>query len=140
MVYRIIVRVYQTNRNSYFRVVEKAAWGTWIDANGVPVLHIDSGNCGSLRFVSDHEADETFVVTVGYDNNKKWADIVTNVPTSGHAGDILAKQYNNQYCNRFDQRDSPSTTYSVRNDKGRTFTFYYNETEGDDFELDIVIG
>jgi Fungal fruit body lectin len=66
MTYTVAVRVYQTNPNAFFNVVEKTAWhyangGTWSESNGAFALTMGgSGTSGTLRFVAD--TGEIFVV------------------------------------------------------------------------------
>jgi Fungal fruit body lectin len=140
MAYTITARIYQTNRDAFFHVVEKTAWGTWTEVDGAHVLTMsNSGSCGSLRFVSD--TDEAFIVTLGVHNYKRWGDIVTKFATNEHTGIIVTPQYyDSQHSNRVSQRQSQATTYNVRNDKGRNFAFIYREAEGNNLKVDIVIG
>jgi Fungal fruit body lectin len=144
MSYTITAKVYQTDRNAFFRIVEKTVWkyangGTWGQVDGTHVLTMGgSGTSGSLRFVSD--TGENFIVTLGVHNYKRWGDIVTNL-TNQETGVIITPQYyNNENPDRERQREKQLTTYSVKNNKGRNFTFEYTVTEGNDLNVDIIIG
>ncbi|KAI0247901.1 fungal fruit body lectin [Lactifluus subvellereus] len=72
MTYTITARVYQTNTNAFFNVVERTVWkygngGTWSEVDGAYVLTMGgSGTCGSLRFVAD--TGENFIATLGVHN------------------------------------------------------------------------
>ncbi|KAJ7726308.1 fungal fruit body lectin [Mycena maculata] len=87
MSYKITLRIYQTNPNAYFCIVEKTVWnhganhdngGTWSDSDGEQVLTIgSSGTSGILRFLSD--TGEYFLIAVGVHNCKRWCDIVSNI-------------------------------------------------------------
>jgi Fungal fruit body lectin len=140
MTYTITARVYQTNTDAFFHVVEKTAWGTWTEVNGAHVLTMsNSGTCGSLRFLSD--TDETFIVTLGVHSHKRWGDIVTNFAANERTGIVITPQYyDSEHSDRVSQRQSQPRTCNVRNDKGRNFAFCYHETEGNDLKVDIVIG
>jgi Fungal fruit body lectin len=144
MSYTITAKVYQTDRNAFFRVVEETVWkyangGTWGQVDGTHVLTMGgSGTSGSLRFVSD--TGENFIVTLGVHNYKRWGDIVTNL-TNEETGVIITPQYyNNEHPDRERQREKQLVTYSVKNNKGRNFTFEYTVTEGNDLNVDIIIG
>ncbi|KAF8477637.1 fungal fruit body lectin [Russula ochroleuca] len=144
MSYKITAKVYQTDRNAFFRVVEETVWkyangGTWGEVDGTHVLSMGgSGTSGSLRFVSD--TGENFIVTLGVHNYKRWGDIITNL-TNEETGVIITPQYyNNDKPDRERQREKQLTTFSVKNNKGRNFTFDYTVTEGNDLNVDIIIG
>jgi hypothetical protein len=141
MSYTITAQVYQTNTNAFFRVVEQTVWqyangGTWDEVKGAYLLTMSSS--GSLRFVSD--TSENFIITLGVHNYKRWGDIVTNL-TPDQTGVIINPQYySDQHPNREKQREAQLTTYSVKNSKGRNFSFTYTVAEGNNLVVKIVIG
>ena len=96
MSYKITVRVYQTNPNNFFRLVEQTVWkyangGTWGESNGEYVLTMGgSGTSGTLRFVGDD--GEKFIVALGVHNYKRWGDIVTNL-ADDQTGVVINPQY-----------------------------------------------
>ncbi|KAH9995931.1 lectin [Russula compacta] len=144
MSYTITAKVYQTNTNAFFRIVEKTVWkyangGTWSEVDDQQVLTIGgSGTSGSLRFVSD--TSENFIITLGVDGSKRWGDIVTNL-TSSETGVVINPQYyDSNYPDREKQRTAQLTSYSVANSEGRKFAFNYTVTEGNSLAVNIVIG
>jgi hypothetical protein len=144
MSYTITARVYQTNTNAFFNVVERTVWqfgngGTWSEVNGAYVLTMGgSGTCGSLRFLAD--TGENFIITLGVHNYLRWGDIVTNL-TNQETGVIITPQYyNDANPDREAQRERQLTTYNVSNQKGRNFAFTYTVTEGNNLVVNIVIG
>lgn len=73
MSYKIAVRIYQTNPNAFFHVVEQTCFtkGAWNEVNGEMILNMDnSGTSGTLRLES-HDNKENFVVVVGVHNYKR---------------------------------------------------------------------
>ena len=144
MSYTITAQVYQTNTTAFFRVVEQTVWkyangGTWDEVKGAYLLTMGgSGTSGSLRFVSD--TGENFIITLGVHNYKRWGDIVTNL-TSDQTGVIITPEYySDQHPNREKQREAQLTTYSVKNSKGRSFSFNYTVADGNNLVVKIVIG
>jgi hypothetical protein len=144
MSYTIIAKVYQTNQNAFFHVVEKTVWkyangGTWGEVDGCHLLTMGgSGTSGSLRFVSD--TGENFIVTLGVHNYKRWGDIVPNL-THEETGVVITPQYySDKHGDREKQREKQLTTYSVKNSKGRSFSLHYTVTEGNNLKVNIVIG
>ncbi|KAF9778043.1 fungal fruit body lectin [Thelephora terrestris] len=142
MSYTITARVYQSNRNVFFYVVEKTVWnsangGTWGENNGTHVLTMGgSGTCGSLRFASN--TGEQFIITLGVHASKRWGDIVVNL-TSEQTGVIITPQY---YSNkdRSQQREKQLTTFDITNTQKRKIGFSYTVTEGNNLAVDITIG
>ncbi|KZV96848.1 hypothetical protein EXIGLDRAFT_764915 [Exidia glandulosa HHB12029] len=71
MSYTIIVKVFQTNPNAWFEVIESTVWhyangGSWTKANDKYVLTMGStGTSGILRFQS---GDQYFIVALGVDD------------------------------------------------------------------------
>lgn len=144
MSYSITCQVYQTNTDAFFRCVEKTVWkfangGTWdLDQDGHVLTMGGSGTCGSLRFVADN--GENFIATLGVHSYKRWCDIVTNL-TKDQTGVIITPQYyDNAYPGRIQAREKQLTSYSVQNDKGRTFTIEYTVQEGENLKCNIIIG
>lgn len=90
MGYTITVRVFQTNTNALFHIVEKTILndgnggnGTWVVVDGAQVLNLtSSGTSGVLRFLVD--ADERFVIALGIDSGLRWGDIVARVQFESH--------------------------------------------------------
>lgn len=82
MAYSIHVSVVQLCGT--YDVVEETAWDNtyWTRHGGTFVLHLhNSGSSGTLRFQSlNNEKCNTFIVAVGVHNNKRWCDIVTDLP------------------------------------------------------------
>jgi hypothetical protein len=144
MSYTITAEVEQTNTNAFFRVVEQTVWkyaqgGTWDEVKGTYLLTMGgSGTSGSLRFASD--TGENFIITLGIDGYKRWGDIVTNL-TSDQTGVIITPEYYSaEHPNREKQRVAHLTTYSVKNSKGRSFSFTYTVADGNNLVVKIVIG
>ena len=143
MSYKITVRVYQTNPNNFFRLVEQTVWkyangGTWGESNGEYVLTMGgSGTSGTLRFVGDD--GEKFIVAFGVHNYKRWSDIVTNL-TDDQTGVVINPQYYDGTPDRAHARESQRSEYSVKNLQGRNFTVNYTVNEGNDLRANIIIG
>jgi hypothetical protein len=139
MSYTITARVYQTNPDAFFNVVERTVWnyangGTWSEVDGAYVLTMGgSGTCGSLRFLADN--GENFIITLGVHNYKRWGDIVTNL-TNEQTGVIITPQYySDAHRDREAQRERQLTTYSVSK-----FAFNYTVVEGNILRVNIIIG
>ena len=144
MSYTITARVYQTNTNAFFNLVERTVWqfangGTWSEVNGAYVLTMGgSGTCGSLRFLAD--TGENFIITLGVHNYLRWGDIVTNL-TNEQTGVIITPQYySDANPDRERQREKQLTTYNVSNLKGRSFAFNYTVVDGNNLTVNIIIG
>ena len=143
MSYKITVRVFQTNPNAHFRVVEETIFnyangGTWSRVNDELVLQMGgSGTSGTLRFQSD--TNEDFIVALGIHNYKRWGDIVTNLSNS-ETGVIIHPQYYSAATKIGKRRESQLASYSVKNAKGRQFAINYIVAEGNDLKVNIIIG
>src|SRR5258708_4060463 len=104
MSYSIKVFIYQTNPNAFFRIVESTVWkyangGTWDLVDGYQVLKMGgSGTSGSLRLQSS--SGESFVVTLGVHNYKRWGDIVTNLKNGQTALTINPEYYSSAHPDR----------------------------------------
>jgi len=100
MSYEITVRVYQTNRNAYFWACEKTVWhkangGTWSTEKDKHLLHMNGTNTsGIIRFESDSNPQEHFVLAIGIHNQKPWGSIVTGLQP-GQTGVMLHSQFYN---------------------------------------------
>jgi Fungal fruit body lectin len=143
MSYTITIRVFQTNTNAFFNIVEKTVWyyaggGTWTESNGEHVLTMgDSGTSGSLRLVAD--TGESFFVVFGVHNWKKWGAVVTDL-AKDQTGVSLHPQYyaggSKSTRSDWNQLDS----YTVTNLGGRSFTVTYTEPEGHALKCNLIIG
>ncbi|KAG6907608.1 hypothetical protein DXG01_008226 [Tephrocybe rancida] len=131
--YTLALRVFQTNPDNFFRVVEQTVWnyadgGSWDTVNGQQVLTINgSGTSGTIRFLADN--GENFIVAVGVHNFKRWSDIVTNL-ANDQTGVIINPQYYSQK-DREEQRDKQLASYQVKNAKGRQFAIKFIQAEGE---------
>jgi hypothetical protein len=141
MTYTIKLRVYQTNPNAFFRIVEKGVWhfangGTWSEVDDTHVLTMGgSGTSGLLRFES---GNEIFTVTVGVHNYKRWGDIVTGLATKDTGLVILPEYYTPGI--RASARERQLADYSVRSATGRNLQVKYTVAEGNNLEANIIIG
>ena len=144
MSYKISVRIYQTNTNAFFNIVEKTVWnyangGTWSESNREQVLTMGgSGTSGTLRFLAD--TGENFIVALGVHNYKRWCDIVTNLSNDQTDVIINPEYYNDAYPDREVQREKQLATYSVANSKGRKFTVTFYVADGNDLKANIIVG
>jgi len=143
MSYKINVRVYQTNPNAFFHIVEKTVWkfangGSWSEFNGEQILTMGgSGTSGTLRFISD--TGENFIVAIGVHNNKRWGDIVTNL-SNEQTGVVINPEYYVEGSGRAAARERQLASYSVKNAKGRQYSVIYTVADGNDLRASIIIG
>src|SRR6266702_1627246 len=145
MSYSINVLISQTNpsKNGYFRVVEQTVWkdangGTWDEVDGYHVLKMGgSGTSGSLRLVSN--TDESFIVTLGVHNYKRWGDIVTNLTNDQTACVINPEYYSNDCPYRQRQREKQLSAYEVADLQGRKYSLEYVVADGNDLTVRVVI-
>jgi len=141
MSYTITLRVYQTNTNAFFHVVEKTVWGyanggTWDEFHGEHVLKMGgSGTCGTLRFQTD--LGEKFVVAVAVHNYERWCDIVQDVHNDQTGATIQAEYYNGG--DRTRQREKQLPNYSSVGSAGRNVSINFTGKEGNDLKADIFI-
>jgi hypothetical protein len=143
MSYTITVRVFNTNPNAFFRLVEQTVFtdGTWdrVEENYVFTMGY-SGTAGSLRFVSDTDPQQNFIATVGVHNYLRWCDIVTDL-TNRQTGVVITPQYySDQYPDRERQRETQLSSCSIKNAQGRQFSVQYTVNEGQNLKCDIIIG
>ncbi|KAI1410101.1 fruit body lectin [Hypoxylon sp. FL1857] len=145
MSYSIKVRVYQTNVNAFFSIVEKSIWhyangGTWVETGGEHTLTIGgSGTSGMLRFVAADGA-EPFWVAVGVHNSVRWVDIVTNLTGEDTCVKSLPDYYNNGNPERVKAREAQRVKWTATNASGRRISAEYSVSDGHDLELNVVIG
>jgi hypothetical protein len=142
MSYSITLRIFQTNPDTFFRVVEQTVWnyangGTWTQNNGEYKLTMGgSGTSGTIRFVADN--GENFIVAIGVHNYKRWCDIVTNL-TNDQTGVIINPEYYNSGQRAY-QREKQLATYSVADVKGRKYEVKFTKDDGNDLAANIIIG
>jgi hypothetical protein len=140
--YSITLRIYQTNPNAYFHIVEKTAWGfadggIWTEStNGELVLTMGGGGtCGTLRFQSD--TGEKIVIAVGVHNYERWCDIVQDVKSDQTGSTIQAEYYGGG--GRATQREKQLASYSVTSASGRKVSIKYTVDSGKDLRANITI-
>nr|BAB63923.1 fruit body lectin [Pleurotus cornucopiae] len=144
MSYTIKVRVYQTNPNAFFRIVEQGVWhyangGTWSDKDGVLTLTMGgSGTSGMLRFMTE-QGKEAFFIAMGVHNYKRWVDIVTGLANDVTCVRALPEYYGDK-AERAQSREAQRITQSVLNIDRRNISATYSVAEGNNLELNIVIG
>ncbi|KAF5986352.1 hypothetical protein FCOIX_1629 [Fusarium coicis] len=144
MPYTVKVRVYQTNQNAYFHVVEKVCWHytdgcEWNGQNGVLSLYMgDSGTAGLLRFKNE-EGKEAFSVAVGVHMYKPWLDIITGLADNITGAQSLPEYYGDP-TDKTKRREARLTEQSVLNIDRRNITAKYRVKEGENLELDVIIG
>ena len=145
MSYTIKVRVYQTNTNAFFRIVEKGVWhyangGTWKDVDGYHILTMGgSGTSGILRFMTE-QGKEAFFIALGVHNYKPWVDTITGLGDDITGVRALPEYYNNTNPERVKSREAQRTSQSILNINSRTISTKYRVAEGNNLELDIIIG
>ena len=145
MSYSIKARVYQTNTNAYFRIIEKGVWhyangGTWTDQDGVLTLTMGgSGTSGMLRFMTE-QGKEAFFIAFGVHNYKPWVDIITGLADEVTCVKALPEYYNDTNPPRAKSREAQRTSQSILNIDNRTIAAKYKVADGKNLELDIVIG
>ncbi|CAM1505799.1 Fc.00g114360.m01.CDS01 [Cosmosporella sp. VM-42] len=145
MSYTIKVRVYQTNANAFFRIVEKGVWhyangGTWTDQDGLLTLTMGgSGTSGMLRFMTE-QGKEAFIIAMGEHNYKPWLDIVTGLADEVTCVKALPEYYNDTNPERVRSREAQRTSQSILNIDRRTIAANFRVADGKNQELDIIIG
>jgi hypothetical protein len=144
MSYTVQVRIYQTSTNAFFHVVEKACWhyangSQWLEQNGMYTLTMgNSGTSGMLRFKTD-QGKEAFFVALGVHNYKPWVDIVTGLADDVTCVKALPEYYGNA-SDRTRAREAQKTELSILNADRRNISARYRVREGNNLQLDIVIG
>ncbi|OTA80812.1 hypothetical protein M434DRAFT_86025 [Hypoxylon sp. CO27-5] len=145
MAYTIKVRVYQTNTNAFFNIVERGIWhyangGTWGEEKGGHKLTMDeSGTSGMLRFVSEG-GEEAFWVVAGIHKSVRWVDIVTNIIREDTCVKSLPEYYNGTKPERVAAREAQRESWAATNSEGRRISAKYTNPDGPNFDLNIVIG
>ncbi|KAK7450569.1 hypothetical protein VKT23_012878 [Stygiomarasmius scandens] len=145
MSYTIKVRVYQTNPNAFFKVVEKGVWhfangGTWSEQDGVLLLTMGgSGTSGMLRFMTE-QGKEAFFIAMGVHNSKRWVDIVTGLANDVTCVRALPEYYNDTNPTRVQSREAQRTEQTILNVDRRNIGAKYSVTEGNNLELNIILG
>jgi Fungal fruit body lectin len=139
--YSITLRVYQSNPNAFFQIVEQTVWGfanggTWTEStNGEQVLSMGgSGTCGTLRFQAD--TGEKIVVAVGVHNYERWCDIVQDVKSDETGSTIQAQYYGG---GRDAQREKQLSSYSVTSASGRKVSIQYTVSSGKELKANVII-
>ncbi|KAH7251534.1 Cytolysin/lectin [Fusarium tricinctum] len=144
MSYTIKVRVYQTNTNAFFHIVEKGCWhyangAQWTEQNGILTLSMGgSGTSGMLRFKTE-QGKEAFFVALGVHNYKPWVDTVTGLSDEVTCVKALPEYYGNA-SDRTRSRESQRTEQTILNIDRRNISTKYKVKEGNNLELDIIIG
>jgi len=145
MSYTITVRLYQSNPNAFFKVVEMGNWhyangGTWSQTDGVLKLTMGgSGTAGMLRFMTE-EGKEAFFVAMGVHNYKPWLDVVTGLADDITVVRVLNEYYDGNNPPRVAARESHRQTASILNIDNRNISAEYTDNEGNDLKLVIIIG
>ncbi|KIK55803.1 hypothetical protein GYMLUDRAFT_175039 [Collybiopsis luxurians FD-317 M1] len=143
MSYTINVKVYQTNTNAFFHIVEQGVYangGTWHESNGVHVLTMGSSGTSGMLIFRTEQGKEPFWVVQGVHNYRPWVDIVTNLSDDVTAAKGLAEYYNNTVPGRAQAREAQRTSWEAVNAQGRKITARYAVSTGNDLELHIIIG
>ncbi|KAI1050816.1 hypothetical protein LB507_009376 [Fusarium sp. FIESC RH6] len=144
MSYTIKVRVFQTNPNAYFHIVEKGCWhyangSQWNEQNGILTLHMGgSGTSGMLRFKTEQNK-EAFFVAMGVHNYKPWVDTITGLGDDITCVKALPEYYGSA-SERTRSRESQRTEQTILNIDRRNISTNYKVKEGNNLELDIIIG
>ncbi|GJF00619.1 fungal fruit body lectin [Phanerochaete sordida] len=146
MSYTITLRIYQTNTNAFFRVVEAAVWtaaggGTWDAVRGEHVLTVNSGSAGVLRLVSD--TGEVSTVALGVHEDKRWCDIVTGLQPGQTAASVLGEYYvAGGTVDRSYMRKKQAESYAVTSlgPQARKYTVAYSVATGANLKANLTIG
>ena len=142
MSYTINLRIFQTNPNNFFQVVEQTVWnfangGTWTAANGELVLTMGgSGTSGTIRFFNA-DTGERFIVAIGVHNYKRWCDIVTglNPPDTGV---VMHQEWYGE--KRSFMREKQTVSHNVASAKGTKFEIKYTVVDGNNLKANLIIG
>lgn len=135
MTYKITLRVYQTNVNAWFRVVEKTVWndagsGFWTEVDGKHTLTMGgSGTSGTLRFL----------VVVGVHNYRRWTDVVADL-TSDQTGMVINPEYYGGGTRTHGTWEQTLTTHEVHNAWGRRLAVTWFVGEGNDLRASVCFG
>ncbi|KZP03459.1 lectin 2a [Athelia psychrophila] len=138
MSYKISLRVFQTNPNAFFHIIEQTCYTKchWSMVDGEMILHMDnSGTSGTVRLQSD--TGENFVVVVGVHNYKRWCDIVPDLKNDTGAS-LNPEYYENG--RRAEQREKQRSSFQLDNAKGRKMEVKFHQEDGKDLKANIIIG
>ncbi|KAI0530278.1 fruit body lectin [Xylaria digitata] len=141
MSHTLKVRIYQTNTNAHFNVVEKAVFykdngGFWSETDGVLTLIVNPVNTsGMLRFQSQ-DGKEPFTVLVGMFKQKPWLHILPNIASSDTCVKLLPQYYDNGPLSKIDLVQS----FEAQNNNRRNLSVAVKRSEGQSYDIDIVIG
>lgn len=145
MSYSIKVKVYQTNTNAFFQLIEKGVWhyadgGVWTEQSDIHKLTMGgSGTSGILRFKTE-QGKEAFFVALGVHNCKPWVDIITGLANDITGVRALPEYYNGTNPDREHSREAQRTNQEVLNADRRKIGARYAVSDGKDLELHIIIG
>ncbi|RWA08739.1 hypothetical protein EKO27_g6379 [Xylaria grammica] len=141
MPYTLKIRVYQTSTNAYFNIVEKAIFwkdngGTWAGSDGALTLTLNGENTsGMLRFQSQN-GKETFTVVLGSFNKKLWLHILPNLAAGETCVKLLPQYYDKGPYSGIDLVQA----FEAQNSSRRNLAVAVKNYEGQNYDLDIVIG
>ncbi|KAI0341041.1 lectin [Trametopsis cervina] len=138
MSYTITLRIYQSNRKNFFRIVEKTAFGegVWDESFGQQVLtSSSSGNSGIIMFQDDN--GERFTLVLGVHNYAPWTDTVTGVSPRDTAGVVIAQYYNNGP--RAWAREKTWISHTATSSTGTRCSVNFTNTEGHDLKAQLYI-
>ncbi|KZP10250.1 lectin [Athelia psychrophila] len=138
MSYKISLRVFQTNPNAFFHIVEHSCFTKchWSKVDGEMILNMDnSGTSGTLRLLSD--TGENFVVVLGVHNYKRWCDIVPDLKNDTGAS-LNPEYYDGGH--RSSQREKQRSSFQLDNAKGRKCEIKFIKEEGQNLQANLIIG
>jgi hypothetical protein len=92
-----------------------------------------------LRFMNE-QGKEAFYIALGVHNFKRWVDIVAGLPNDVTCVRALPEYYNASNTIRVQSREAQRISQSITNINGRIISVNYRVPEGNDLELDIMIG
>ncbi|KAJ8488169.1 hypothetical protein ONZ45_g3905 [Pleurotus djamor] len=144
MATQITVRIYQTNTNAWFKVVETSVHhaGIWEYKNGEYVLTIGYDTSGAIKVDAGGE-EAVFVFGAHDGRDRPWCDVVTDLKPGETASAINREYYPDtapKGCtNRSYAREKHQTRSSVTNKKKRRFDVEYKVGSGVIVQADIVI-
>jgi hypothetical protein len=142
MSYTIACRVYQTDSDAWFEIIEKTVWnyangGTWTELDDKQVLTMGgSGTSGILRFRC---GDEYFIVALGVHNYLRWVDVSTGLPSSDTAAHIHPDYYT-EGSYRTSVREKQLSSFDVTSPQGRNIKVNFDVAEGQSLDCTITIG
>ncbi|KAF2969179.1 hypothetical protein GQX73_g4375 [Xylaria multiplex] len=141
MSHNLNVRVYQTNTNAHFKIVEKAVFyknngGFWSESDGVLTLTVNPDNTsGMLRFQTQN-GKEPFTVLVGMFQQKVWLHILPNIASGDTCVKLLPQYYDNGPLSKVDLVQA----FEAQNNNRRNLAVAVKRSEGQSYDVDIIIG